>query len=699
MSKLYNLDYNNPSGYIELGGYQVPQPAMPPLEQMVNYGLPKEEQKFKRTEIPKSLYKRKNKLTPAEEEFIKGEYHKRKNGIWMLIKGIPVYLTGPYYIFLNYWITKNDKHPDFRYIQCLIFLFWDMIVRDKDAYGAFLIKPRRIGGTEFTLYLLWEYATRVRNVKCGMQSKNDDTVRINFKRLTRGNKKVLWFMRPINKGSDDPEEKIEYRYPNKQTTDKSLRERAENGEEEETIYSAAEMNSEIDYRASDPFAYDNEELNRYILNEAGKLERMSLVSCWDKVKPCLHYFDGQEIVGKAWFESTIEEINDEQIQEINDIWKDSNPKERDENGRTISGLYPLFINYLDASMPDEWGFPNKEQTKKFHDQKIEALRKKNKLSDISNLLRKEPETIEDALSPSGSQSAFNKDRLTDTLKRLNFPEKYGFKEKNWTVRGNFMWAGGAYDTKVLFVPDEENGKFIISQLLKDGEDNAQVMIGGVRYPANIHKFRGGVDPYEHDEVVDKARASKGAGVIIRMYDDNEDGAKFDNGSPIDFAWEWNTKQPVCHYCVREDDPDVFFEDMLMMHVYYGTQMNVENNKISIKKHFKKRGYHEYIMARPESTMDDKSRSNNVAQLGTPATNDTIEQYFMAIATYIMNYCNAIKHREIILDLLELNKKNRTKHDLGVAFGWALIGCEKKYYRMPSQEDNTPDNQWFEYNNI
>lgn len=692
---LYILNYTDSKDSIKFGEYQVPLPVMPPFEEMENYELPVKDQKFIRTEIPASLLRRKNSLTPEESEFIRREFHKRKHGVWILIKGIPIYFTGPYYTYLNYWWTIKNIHPDFRYIQCLVFLFWDMVKRNPDMYGAMLVKPRRIGGTEFTLFLMWEYITRVRNVRGGMQSKNDETAKVNFKRLTRANKKMIWFMKPISKGSEDPEDILDFRYPNKTNTEKKMREMAQSGEEEEQVYSQEEMASSIDYKPCDPFAYDNEEINLYILNEFGKLERMSLIQCWDKVKPCLHYFDGAEIVGKGWFESTIEEINDDQITEINSVWKDSDPTKLDDNGRTISGLVRLFINYLDAAKPDEYGFPDKETAKRFHDNKIEALRARKKFKEISTLLRKEPEKIEDALTPSGNQSAFNKEQLQDTLKRLRNPELYGFQEKKWTQKGNFVWAGGAPDTKVLFVPDEENGKFVVSQLLKDGEDNAQIVMGGVRYPGAAHKRRGGVDPYEHDEVIDMARASKGAGVIGRMYDDNEDGAKIQDGKPYDVAWEWLSKLPICHYCFREDDPAVFFEDMLMAHVYYGCQMNVENNKTSIKKHFKARGYAEYIMARPESTMSDTSRANTVAQGGTPATTDTIQQYFDAIAHYIMVYGNAIKHEEIILDLLELNKGNRTKHDLGVAFGWMLIAFEKKYARVPVDETVGSTDDWFE----
>lgn len=691
---LYSVDYSKPSSTVKLYKYDIPLPEMPPLKEMENYGLPIEQQKFKKTIIPASIRKYKSNLTEEEELFIKREHHKRRNGVWVIIKGLPIYITGPYYWFLNYWtMSSNDDQPGFRYIQCLIFLFWDMVVRDQNCYGAFLVGPRRIGKTEFTLAMHLEYISRVRSVRGGMQSKNDVAAEENFDRITYANKNLIWFMKPIHKGSEQPTEKLEYMYPSPVVTDKKIKAMAANSEDDEDVYTEKEMNSWLDYQPSIAGAYDRVELNRWIINEAGKLEKMSLIKNWDKVKPCLHYDHGKTIIGKGWGETTIEEVNDEQIEEVNEFFRDSNPEERDDNGRTITGMYHLFIPHDEAYNEDEWGFSRKEEAEIFLQNQINQLKKKKKYSKITDLLRKTPRTIEDALTPSGSQSAFNKDRLTEILKRIDFPETYGFEQKEWTVRGNFIWANGMPDTRVIFVPDEE-GKFEVSQLLKDGQDNNVIFLGGMRLPGNLRKFRGGCDPYEHSEVVDQSRASKGAGVIMKMFDDNEDGAKIEDGAPIDFGWEWLSKQIVCDYLAREDDPDVFFEDMLMMHVYYGTQMNVENNKQAIKKHFRQRGYAEFLMARPETTMDEKSRYSTTNQIGTPATTDTIDQYFMAIAHYVMMYANALKHRRVILQLLEGNKKNRTKLDSMVAFGWALIACEKQFSRLPEHEIVSEEDQWF-----
>jgi hypothetical protein len=704
--KLYTVDWSVISGYTEFGGYKIPLPKMPPKSQMVNYNLPKSQQKFRHTEIPKSIQRRKNRVTKEEEQFIADEWHKRKNGIWILINGQPIYFTGPYYFFLNYWWTIKGIHPGFRYFQCCVFQLWMMVVRNVNCYGLFLIGPRRGGKTEFTLGEEYEYCTRVRNVQGHNQSKNDTEAYKNFKRITKANKKMIWFMKPVHKGSDDPEEMLEFYYPSERMTDAKMRTMALGDfDESELQYSEEELASKIDFEPAKASAYDGQETNRGILNEAGKLETMSLIKWWEVFKPTLHYFDGAQIVGKCWVESSIEEISDEQIDEVNEFWKDSDPEKLNENGRTTTGLWRVFITVEDVAEPDEFGFPKREEAKARLEKEIANLRKLGKEKAIGSLLRKSPQKVEDALTPSGEKGSFNKERLSEILQRLDYPSAFGLADKEWTVKGNFEWVNGARDTKVVFRPCAD-GKWDVSQLLKDGMDNKFVFIKGIRYPANVRHYRGSCDPFEHDleEIVDKNRASKGAGAIFRMYNDMVDGAKkHDDGTPFNYGWDWETNQFVADYLAREEDPNVFFEDMLMMHVYYGTQMNVENNKRSIKGYFKARGYEEYLMDRPEVTFDTKAyEAKGVKQVGTPATTDTIDQYFMAIAHYIMNYGNAIKHRRIVLAWLTLNKskKSRTVNDTGVCAGWGLLAKEKVYLRFPDEEvEESKEAIWFEYHTV
>ncbi len=686
---LYNVDWDEPSGFVELDRYKVPLPKMPALETMENYGLPVEEQKYKRTEIPYSLRRRKQ-CTPEEEKFIENEYHKIHNGVWMLIGGKPVYFTGAYYFFLTYWTTQKGVKPSFRYTQSLIFLFWEMCVNDPDCYGMFLVKPRRIGGTEMTIEMLWLDAMRYRNMVCGMQSKNEDSVTKNYKRIIKSHKNMIWFMKPINQGSSENKDGLFFKYPVENNSAKKIRDIAQSGEDIETVYEDDEIGSEITYQPSVATAYDGERLDRYILNEFGKVENMSVADCWDKVKPCLHLDNGLVISGKAIFESTIEEIDDKQILEINEFYYGSDYTKRDANNRTETGLFSLFINAIDAAKEDEFGFPLKEQTKTFLENQFEALKAKGKLKELAKLKRKTPIFIEDALTPSGAQSAFNKEKLQEALDRINQ------SDKEETIRGNFQWENGIQDTRVEFLIDPD-GRWEISKLT-GFTDNHVILVDGQRYPGNVSLFRCGIDPFSHKETQDN-RKSFGASVGFELYDENKDGKKFtvEAGmkTPIDGGKDFLTHQPILVYMYRHDDPDMFFEDMLMQCVFFGMPANPENNKPGIIKYFENRGYGKFIINKPSEIMGQQK----TVVPGSPASDLSIEQYFNRISSYIYLYNLAIKHKIIVTQLMTMNRANIGKHDVGVAFGWCLIAVFADipdFADLYQHRSETEQNEWFDY---
>lgn len=694
---LYTVNWDKPSGFEELGGYKVPLPEMPPLETMANFGLPIEQQKFVRTEIPIGLRKKKV-VTESEEIFIRDEFHKIHNGIWQLIKGKPIYFSGAYYFFLNYWTTNQGVKPDFKFIQSLLFLMWEMVIHDKNLYGIFLVKPRRIGGTEITIEWLYVDILRYRNMVCGMQSKNEDSVFKNYRRILNAHKNMMWFFKPINQGSSGNKEGLFLRYPEEQQTAKKLRESSENLDKE-TTYEDPEINSDLTYGPSVATHYDGERLDRYILNEFGKVEKMSVLDCWDKVKPCLHLDNGETITGKAVMESTIEEMNDDQICELVDFWHDSDITKKDENGRTISGLISLFISATDAAKEDEWGFPKSAETLKFLLKQFDALKLAGKTKDLANLKRKVPLCIEDALTPSGDQCAFNKDNLIEALSHIDFPTKGREKQ---TVRGNLMWENNNSVGRVIFEPNPE-GRWEFSMLAgKDRyQDNLVEWFAGKRIPGNINKIRIGVDPYDHKEVVD-SRKSKGGAVGGLMYDEMKDGAKvsLESGTPrpINLGKDWETYQPIFTYYFRQPDPSDFFEDMLMSAVYCGAPVLFESNKQSIRKHFEDRGYEKFLMPRPEVTLSEAQRKS-IAQYGdgAPASENTIATYYNYLDTYISRNANSIKHRDLIVDLLAMNRQNHGKHDLGVAFGWLLVAMNDKIFKeIPKNEE--PE-EWFEYQTV
>lgn len=62
-------------------------------------------------------------LTNEQEEYARQEVERCKKGAWIYIKGIPKYLTGKYYFFLQYYILEDGNNPEFREADRIYFLF------------------------------------------------------------------------------------------------------------------------------------------------------------------------------------------------------------------------------------------------------------------------------------------------------------------------------------------------------------------------------------------------------------------------------------------------------------------------------------------------------------------------------------------------------------------------------------------------
>lgn len=687
---LYTVDFSEPSGFLEIGEYKIPLPKMPEEKYMLNFEKKSKDQFFQPTIFPDSLKKMKP-TNEAEGRWIMDEYHKRDNGVWMLINGSPYYLPGGYYHFLNYWTTQRGSKPYFYLPQRDLNILLDYIDNDPNSYGLNLIKARRMRATELSIHRHYNYATRYRSVKCGMQSKDERTVYSNYRRILRGHDGMAWWMKPINLGSSMNKEGLFFQYPAELITNKRLTDLADaGGIQKEQIFLEEQLFSEITYGPCRSLFYDGDVMDRYALNEACKLMGMSLLEVIEVIKQCMSESNGTIITGKGLAESTVESLSDEQLEEVIEFWRNSDPANRDANGRTLSGFDRLFMSAIDASEPDEYGMPKKKEAEIFLKNQFDALNKAGKQKQLTSLKRKLPLVIEDALTPSGDQCAFNKENLQEALSYIDFPLKG--KEKP-TVVGNLMWEQGNFSGRVIFEPNPE-GRWEFSMLAGPNTypDNAIGYYGAERIPNNVNKIRIGIDPYDHKEVVDN-RKSKGGAVGGIMYDDLKDGARMgDDGKPFELAKDWETHQPIFTYYYRQPDPQDFFEDMLMSAVYCGAPVLFENNKQSIRNHFVNRGYSNFIMKRPEGTMSAAQRQGVLTD-GIPASENTIQQYYDALDTFISRNANSIKHRNLIVDLLAMNRQNHGKHDLGVAFGWLLIAMTKKYAEVKPQE--AEPEPWFE----
>jgi len=671
---------------VKIGEHEVPLPKKPADHLILNYGLDIVDQKFKKTEVPKELQKFKNSLNFQEVQFIENEWHKRKHGIWMFIKGHPIYIPGTYYVFLNYWILKSGKTPEFRLSQWKIFMIWDYVVRNSKVLGLVLFKPRRIGATELTIFLLWEKTSRTRGIHTGMQSKTKDTAEESYAKLVKSHNSMIWFFKPINRGSTFSKDALSFSYPENKITKNSL----EKSQEDEFVadYTDPELSSHIDYESSTSLAYDGSTLARYTLNEFGKIPKrtdMDPITCWNIVRPTMELDAGQTIRGKALFESSIEQIGDDDDNNLdicNRMWDEANTEKLNDNGMTTNGMIRLLINALEAFKSDEWGFPDEQATKRHIENTIEHLKKSNKTKEIADFKRKFPLTIEDVLKPSGNQTSFNATNLKNALDTI---DEFNNDGRPSCRRVDLYWIKKDEEVGLAY---KENGRWIISQDVQPGMHpaNSYTIVNGFRTPLNGVYYGMGVDPYDQKDTLSYLRSSGGC-VITRKLDSGLDAQHLDtDGDPLNFGLGMKTNQPILTYLNRPDDPAYFYEDMIMTCFYYSTSMLYENNLKAIKTYFVNRGYANYLQKRPISTMT----VNSMRQLepGIPATAETVNLYFELLTSYIERFYNCIKHPELIYDALETSMKNRQFHDLTVAWGWSLVACmgNYTYTKIVSQED-------------
>jgi hypothetical protein len=77
-------------------------------------------------------------------DYIEKEFTKRDEGFWYYNKGVPTYITGTHYMYLQ-WSKIDVGNPDFREANRLFYIFWEACKADTRCYGMCYLKNRRSG--------------------------------------------------------------------------------------------------------------------------------------------------------------------------------------------------------------------------------------------------------------------------------------------------------------------------------------------------------------------------------------------------------------------------------------------------------------------------------------------------------------------------------------------------------------------------
>ena len=685
-----NICPNDTAGeIITIGNIDIQLPEVPRKEDILNYGRDESMQMWQRLPVPKELqrirsmdewYEMPSDFKKRFSSYIEQEFKRRREGVWFFNNGRPIYITGRHYMMLQ-WSKLDIGYGYYLEFQRRLFLHFCAIEADPRAIGQNYVKCRRSGYTNMSASILVDEGTQVKEKLLGIQSKTgkDAQENIFMKKVVPMFRSYPFFFKPIQDGTTNPRMELAFREPSKRITKSN-----------KTSNKGEALNTVINWKNTTNNAYDGEKLHMLYLDESGKWERPTDIrEAWRIERTCL--IVGRKIVGKCLMGSTVNPM-DKGGKQYKELWRDSNPDERNANGRTKTGLYRLFVPAYEAleGFFDKYGNPIIEDpeepvetidgdfvsigAKKYLKNERDAL--KNDARELNEFIRQFPFTVDEAMRDSIEGSTFNIGKIYEQVQHNQelYPDP--------VVRGNFSWKNGVADSEVVFSPNEQ-GRWRISWMPKQEMRNKHTVKYGKRHPANDHIGVGGVDSYDLDSTVDN-RGSKGA---CHLYN------KFNMSAPSNMF--------VAEYASRPPLAKIFYEDILMAAVFYGYPLLIENNKYGIVRHFEARGYEEYVMKRPEH-LKSPNATANVKTRGIPSNSqDVIQAHAHAIEAFVEEHVGInsdtgdmgkMYFNRTLEDWIGYKIDNRTKFDLTISSGLALLAAQK--FKQEKKQSAFDDKKFF-----
>jgi len=673
--EIINICPNDSMGdIIELEGLYIQLPVQPDDAEILFSDLHQAEQYWKRQEVPQALKgirsmdewaQQPSNFRKTYSAYIEREFKRRREGVWMYINGEATYITGNHYFMLQWVKIDGSFYGDYLAFQRKLFIHAEACRVDPRCVGQLFTKCRRSGYTNMAVATLLAEGTIAKDKVLGIMSKTGKDAQENvfMKKVVSMYKHFPFFFKPIQDGSTNPRMELAFREPAKKITKNNKT--ATVGEALDTV---------INWKNTVNNAYDGERLYYLFLDEAGKWEKPSDIrEAWRINRTCL--IVGRKIVGTALVGSTVNPMN-KGGQQYKDLWNDSDPKERNANGRTRSMLYRIFIPAYEAleGFFDKFGNPIIEDpaepmatlegefikmgARTYLNNERKAL--KDDANELNEVVRQFPYSAEEAFRDSVESSLFNLGKIYEQKEHndLMYPKP--------TVTGNFQWKGGQMDTEVEFVPDPQ-GRWVVAWQPKHDDRNVKVKHRNGHWTApHGNKGVGGVDSYDLDATVD-GRGSKGACHFYNKFSMNDVSNVF-----------------IAEYCSRPPMAKIFYEDVLMAAVYFGYPILIENNKYGIARYFEERGYLEYLLDRPAHLGGATSKSKTK---GIPSNSaEVIQAHAMAIESYIHNYVGENMDTgemgrmyldRTLEDWIGFRIDNRTKYDLSISSGLCLLAAQIK----------------------
>lgn len=670
----------------EINGLKVGLPNLPKDK------LPKGNNKWEPKEYPQELSRIKtifewnsksNEFKVKWVDYIQQEFESREFGHWFVNNGIPTYITGSHYMYLQ-WSKIDVGLPDFRESNRIFHIFWEACKADDRSFGMCYLKNRRSGFSFMSSSETANIGTISKDAKLGILSKTGaDAKEMFINKVVPIVRNYPFFFKPIQDGMDNPKTELSFRVPAKKITKKNM-----SDSDDDNI---SGLDTTIDWLNTADNSYDGQKLLNLVHDESGKwLVPNNILNNWRVTKTCLRL--GSRIVGKCMMGSTVNALA-KGGQNFKDLYYDSDPNKRNANGQTKSGLYSLFIpmEYNMEGFIDEYGFAVIDNPKTpimgidgrlikvgavtYWENEVEAL--KHDADALNEFYRQYPRTESHAFRDESKQSLFN---LTKIYQQIDYNDSL-IKDRVLT-RGSFTWRNGQQDTEVIWTPDSR-GRFLVSWIPPESLRNNVIIRNGRKSPGNEEFGAFGCDPYDISGVVGGGGSN---GALHGLT-----GTSLHPEVPSNMFF--------LEYVARPQTADIFFEEVLMACVFYGMPILAENNKARMLYHFKNRGYRGFSMNRPDKNQAQLSKTE-IEIGGIPNTSEDIKQTHAAcIESYVEQYVGfdteeTYRDSDLIgnmyftrtlEDWARYDINNRTKFDASISSGLAIMATRKHLFKTETKK--------------
>ena len=621
-------------------------------------------------------------------DYIEDEFTKRDEGFWFYNKGIPTYITGTHYMYLQ-WTKIDVGQPDYREANRIFFIFWEACQADDRCYGMCYLKNRRSGFSFMASGAAVNMATISSDARFGILSKTgSDAKKLFTDKVVPISINYPFFFKPIQDGMDRPKTELAYRVPASKLTRKSIVQATD------TQTELQGLDTTIDWKNTGDNSYDGEKLRLLVHDESGKwLPPDNILNNWRVVKTTLRL--GRRIVGKCMMGSTSNAL-DKGGSNFKKLYEDSDVSERNANGQTKSGMYSLFIpmEWNFEGFIDQYGMPvfRKSEDPVFDavgdvigngvldywENEVESLKQDSDA--LNEFYRQFPRTESHAFRDEANNSLFN---LQKIYEQIDFND--GIEAQRVVQKGNFHWKNGLRDTEVVWSPDRK-GKFLISWIPSKELRNNVKIVNGRKYPGNDHIGAFGCDSYDISGTVGGGGSNGALHGVTKFNMDNAPSNQF-----------------FLEYIARPQTAELFYEDVLMALVFYGMPVLAENNKPRLLYHLKNRGYRNFSVNRPDKHKNALSKAEKELG-GIPSSTSVISIHAEAIESYIEDNVGFgedgtgnMYFSRTLQDWANYDISKRTKYDATVSSGFAIM-ANQKYMIKPEKNTNEINVNFAKYNN-